>query len=239
MTGRIVQRSVDAVTLREENSLAELRDLGVTRPEIIVASDPALSLPPAPAGETDRLMRRLGLEPDGRYLCLTLRRWPGIQDKLELFAAAADYAWEKYGLEPVLLSVNPIQDDRTTERIRERIHAPCRLVREPLDTAAMVGLIGRMQAVLAMRLHVLIFAASRAVPLAAVSYDPKVAAFLDYLAQTNYVDYDALTDKAQLFALVDAAATADRETLRRATERIMEIERRNMETARRLLEREA
>ena len=239
LTGRIVQQCVDAVTLREENSLAELRDLGVTKPEITVASDPALSLPAAPAGETDRLMRRLGLEPDGRYLCLTLRRWPGIQDKLELFAAAADYAWEKYGLQPVLLSVNPIQDDRTTERIRERIHAPCQLVREPLDTAAMVGLIGRMQAVLAMRLHVLIFAASRAVPLAAVSYDPKVAAFLDYLAQTNYVDYDALTDKAQLFALVDAAATADRETLRRATERIMEIERRNMETARRLLEREA
>lgn len=239
LTGRIVQQCVDAVTLREENSLAELRDLGVTKPEITVASDPALSLPAAPAGETDRLMRRLGLEPDGRYLCLTLRHWPGIQDKLELFAAAADYAWEKYGLQPVLLSVNPVQDDRTTERIRERIHAPCLLVREPLDTAGMVGLIGRMRAVLAMRLHVLIFAASRAVPLAAVSYDPKVAAFLDYLAQTNYVDYDALTDKEQLFALIDAAATADRETLRSATERIMEIERRNMETARRLLEREA
>ena len=96
-----------------------------------------------------------------------------------------------------------------------------------------------MRAVLAMRLHVLIFAASRAVPLAAVSYDPKVASFLDYLSQTNYVNYDALTDKAQLYALIDAAATADRETLRLATERIMEIERRNMETARRLLEREA
>ena len=102
----------------------------------------------------------------------------------------------------------------------------------------MVGLIGRMHAVLAMRLHVLIFAASRGVPLAAVSYDPKVASFLDYLSQTNYLDYDALTDREQLYALVDAAATADREALRRATAHIMEIESRNAETAERLLERE-
>ena len=89
-----------------------------------------------------------------------------------------------------------------------------------------------------MRLHVLIFAASRGVPLAAVSYDPKVASFLDYLSQTNYLDYDALTDREQLYALVDAAATADREALRRATAHIMEIESRNAETAGRLLERE-
>ena len=238
-TGRVVQRCVDAITLREENSLEELRALGVTKPEITVASDPALSLPPAPAGETDRLMRRLGLDPAGRYLCLTLRRWPGVQDKLDLFAAAADYAWETYGLQPVLLSVNPIQDDRTTEQAGERIHAPCVLVQEPLDTAEVAGLIGRMSAVLAMRLHVLIFAASRAVPLAAVSYDPKVASFLDYLSQTNYVDYAALTEKEQLFALVDAAATADRTQLQAATEHIMEIESRNAETARRLLQREA
>ena len=238
LTGRVVQRCVDAVTLREENSLEELHSLGVTKPEIIVASDPALSLPPAPEAQTDRLMKRLGIDPEKSYFCLSLRRWPGIQDKLDLFAAAADYAWETYGLQTLLLSVNPIQDDRDTERIRARIHAPCTLVHAPSDTAEMVGLIGRMHAVLAMRLHVLIFAASRGVPLAAVSYDPKVASFLDYLSQTNYLDYDALTDREQLYALVDAAATADREALRRATAHIMEIESRNAETARRLLERE-
>ncbi len=238
LTGRVVQRCVDAITLREKNSLEELRSLGVTRPEITVASDPALSLTPAPESDTERLLQRLGIDPAGRYLCLSLRRWPGIQDRLALFAAAADYAWETYGLQPLLLSVNPLQDDRTMEHLRERINAPAILVHEPLDTAEVVGLIGRMQAVLAMRLHVLIFAASRSVPLAAVSYDPKVASFLDYLSQTNYVDYSALTSAQQLFALIDAAAAADRETLRRATARIMEIESQNTAVARRLLERE-
>ena len=235
-TGYVVEHFVDAVTLREENSLEELRSLGVTRPEIAVASDPALSLPGPDEAETLRLMEKLGIDPAGEYLCISLRRWPGMQDKLPIFAAAADYAWERHGLTPLLLSVNPVQDDRTAERLRALIKAPCLLVREMQDTAQVVGLIGRMRAVLAMRLHVLVFAASRGVALAAVSYDPKVASFLDYLSQTNYVDYGALDSKEQLFALVDAAAAADREALRRETARIMEIESRNVRAARRLLE---
>ena len=237
LAGRTVQRCVDAVTLREENSLDELRSLGVTAPEITVASDPALSLAPAGDAAVDRLMRRLGLDPDGRYLCFSLRRWSGVGDKLALFAAAADYAWETYGLRPLLLSVNQLQDEQTTARFHALVRAPCALVQQSMETEEMVGLIGRMTAVLAMRLHVLIFAASRGVPLAAVSYDPKVASFLDYLSQTNYVDYDALETPEQLFALVDAAVQTDRETLRASTERIRAIERRNPETARRLLGR--
>ena len=237
LAGRTVQRSVDAVTLREENSLRELQGLGVTAPEVLVASDPALSLRAVPDAELDRLMRRLGLDPAGRYLCFSLRRWTGMKERLELFAAAADYAWETYGLQPLLLSVNPLQDEKTTERFRACVHAPCALVVEPMETAEMVGFIGRMSAVLAMRLHVLIFAASQSVPLAAVSYDPKVASFLDYLSQTNYIEYEALETKEQLFALIDAAARADREALRASTERIREIENRNPKTARKLLGR--
>ena len=123
-----------------------------------------------------------------------------------------------------------------TGRFYEQVHAPCALVQESMETAEMVGLIGRMTAVLAMRLHVLIFAASRGVPLAAVSYDPKVASFLDYLSQRNYVEYEALASPEQLYVLIDAAMRMDRAALDDATERIRAIESRNPETARRLLQ---
>ena len=46
-----------------------------------------------------------------------------------------------------------------------------------------IGALSRMQAVVSMRLHALIFAAGQGIPLAGVVYDPKVSAFLRYIGQ--------------------------------------------------------
>lgn len=48
-TRKTLNSCVDAITLREPDSIEELRRFGVTQPEIILASDPALTLPAAPA----------------------------------------------------------------------------------------------------------------------------------------------------------------------------------------------
>lgn len=236
LAGSVIEKNVDAITLREENSLAELRDMGVHTPSIAVASDPALFLPPAGEPELDALWQRLGLEKDRCYFCLCVRRWHGMQEKLPIFAAAARHAREKFGLTPLLLSVNRQQDDQLAARLREMIGGDCALVTGELATGETVGLISRMQLMLAMRLHALVFAASQSVPLVGVAYDPKVASFLDYISQTNYIDLTALTAPEQLTALIDAAMDTDRGALRASTARIMEIERRSADTARRLLE---
>ena len=235
---RVINRWVDAITLRGSASLDTLRELGVTRPEIEVASDPALFLRSDPETEIDRAMVQMGLEPHGTYFGFCVRRWPGMEEKAPYFAAAAEYAYEKYGMQPVLLTVNSDQDEPITEQVRGLIRVPCAVAAGHIPLETMIGVIGRMRGVVAMRLHALIFAASRSVPVAAVSYDPKVASFLDDLSQSNYVDYADLRGPEQLFALVDAAACADREALRLATGRIMEMESRNAETAQRLLESE-
>lgn len=236
LAGAVMDRYVDAITLREENSLRELRSFGVTRPEAIVASDPALSIPPAPPEEIDEAMKKAGLEPGGRYLCLCLRRWPGFEAKAELFARAADYAYERHGLVPVLLSVNHRQDGWASGLAESFMRSPHFTVPDPMPTPLASGFISRMSLVLSMRLHGLIFAAGNAVPLAGVSYDPKVASFLDYIHQDNYVDFDALERPEQLYDLVDAAVAADAQALRDNTRRIMEIENLNTRAARRLLE---
>ena len=236
LTRRVIDRSVDANTLRGSRSRETLTEFGVTKPEILVTSDPALFLKSAPEAEIDRAMAQLGLEPRGSYFGLCVRRWPGMEEKALLFAAAADYAYEKYGMRPVLLTVNSDQDEPITQQVRGLIHAPCAVASGQFPLEIMIGVIGRMQGVVAMRLHALIFAASQAVPLAAVSYDPKVASFLEDLSQSNCLDYAQLDSAEQLYALVDAAACADREALRAGAKRIMVLESGNVETARRLLE---
>ena len=49
---KVLERSVDTITLREEDSMAELQQFGVKKPEILLSSDPALVLTPAPEEET-------------------------------------------------------------------------------------------------------------------------------------------------------------------------------------------
>ena len=234
ITAGVLNRCVDAITLREDNSREELADYGVTAPEIIIASDPAVTLPKAEGDAVDRQMRALGLDPAGRYLCFCLRTWPGFEQRADCFAAAAAYAYERYGLTAVFLSANTRGDSTAADMAVKTLRTPHMIVDEPMSTDLIIGILARMQAVVSIRLHGLIFAASQSVPIAGVVYDPKVSAFLDYIGQTNYLPLDTLTEDG-LCALVDTALSMDREALRQATERLRSIEQRNTDTARRLL----
>lgn len=232
-SAKILNRYVDAITLREEHSLRELESFGVTGPEIEVASDPALFITPAPEREIDTLMERYGLEKDGKYICFCLRNWQGYGEKARIFGRAAAYAMARHGLRPVFLSVNFRQDGSASTLAAAGVEDAV-IIDEVMSTSMTVGLISRMSAVVSMRLHALIFAASQSVPVAGISYDPKVRAFLDYIGQDNCEGFDSVTEE-RLCAMIDAAAAADPEALREATERIKAIESRNRAAAQRLL----
>ena len=102
-----------------------------------------------------------------------------------------------------------------------------------------IGVLSRMTTVVSMRLHGLIFAAGQGVPLIGVAYDPKVTAFLDYVEQTNYMQFEAVNEE-DLSDQIDAAvALAGRgEELRRRTELLNRQEDNNRATAARLLGKE-
>lgn len=238
LAGRIINRYVDAITLREDQSLETLRALGVTKPEITVAAEPALALAGASEPEVDALYARFGLSASERYFCLCVRHWPGMEQKHALFAAAAQYARERYGLTPLLLCLNPKQDEGDAAAIRALLPEEPPLVIASMEAPELIGLLGRMEAVMAMRLHALIFAASRAVPLMGVSYDPKVASFFEYIEQPNYVEFSALHAPEQLCALIDTAMAADRDVLRAQIAALRARADRSRLVAQKLLEEE-
>ena len=87
-----------------------------------------------------------------------------------------------------------------------------------------------------MRRHALVFSAGQGVPLVGVVYDPKISSFLSYIGQDLYTDLDQLTLdglKAHLDAAV--ARIGDEAFLAGGVERLREVERRNRDTAGRLL----
>ena len=235
---KVLQKSVDAITLRDTHSREELEDMGVTNPEIILSADPTVILPAAPEQVVDGILESQGIDPKGRYIGFALRPWPGFEEKAALFGAAADYAYEKYGLTPVFLPIERRLDVGAARLAAQHMKAPHYILPETGSSDHTLGLFARMQVVVSMRLHALVFAAGQGVPLVGVVYDQKISSFLSYIGQDLYTDLDAVTVEA-LRAHIDAACgrIGDEAFLSGGVNRLRQVEQRNSETARALLER--
>ena len=239
LAARIINRYVDVITLREPDSLEVLRQFGIDKPEILLAADPVLRLQCASAFQIDHFFEQQGLDTDGQYIAFVLRRWRGFEPHVRAFAAAAYHAYDRYGLTPVFLCINPRADLDVTRMVIDRLTVPYHLIDKPISAALSIGVLSRMQAVVSMRLHGLVFAAGQGVPLAGVSYDPKVSAFLDYIEQDNYVSLEQ-ADAKTMCAMIDRAMSmsGQKDELRRRTELLYAREDNNQIAAARLLGRE-
>ena len=236
LAASVLNASVDVITLREPDSLKELQSMGVTKPEILLTADPALTLPAASEDEIDSVLLRAGIPPHGKYLCFALRNWKGFEDKAPLFAQAAKYAYETYSLMPVFAAVEKHLDPVAGRLAAAGLDIPHYFLDDAGSAGTIIGALSRMQAVVSMRLHALIFAAGQGIPLAGVVYDPKVSAFLRYIGQENFLDLDALTADA-LKAMIDRMVSSpiSPEEQAAAVQKLRQIEQVNVDTARRLL----
>ena len=237
LAAKVLNQYVDVITLREPDSLAELRAMGVTVPETVLTADPALTLHRAVDDATDSVLLRAGIPAHGRYICFALRKWKGFEEKAPLFAQAARYAYETYGLTPVFVAVEKHQDPGANQLAARGLDIPHYFLDDAGGAGTIIGALSRMEAVVSMRLHALIFAAGQGIPLAGVVYDPKVSAFLRYIGQDLFTDLEALTEE-NLRAMIDQAVarSAHPETQEAAVKRLREMEQKNVEVARRLLE---
>ena len=236
LAASVLNASVDVITLREPDSLKELQSMGVTKPEILLTADPALTLPAASEDEIDSVLLRAGIPPHGKYLCFALRNWKGFEDKAPLFAQAAKYAYETYGLTPVFAAVEKHLDPVAGRLAAAGLDIPHYFLDDAGSAGTIIGALSRMQAVVSMRLHALIFAAGQGIPLAGVVYDPKVSAFLRYIGQENFLNLNALTADA-LKAMIDRMVSSpiSPEEQAAAVQKLRQIEQVNVDTARRLL----
>ena len=104
------------------------------------------------------------------------------------------------------------------------------------DASTIIGALSRMEAVISMRLHALIFSAGHGIPLAGVVYDPKVSAFLRYIGQETFVDLQDLTEE-NLYAMVDKIVSrrGNPEDQAQTVEHLRALEQQNVSAAKRLL----
>lgn len=167
-------RGASAITVRDPDSVELALRLGVPSIDVQLAADPALLLEAQVSERVEEVMARL---PEGRPLVgLAVRRWPGTEAAAMAMAEVGRMAQERWGAAVVVLPFQRPEDLGVSEGLAEAVRESV-FVLDALQPAELLAIIGRLDLLVAMRLHALIFATSQRVPAVGVSYDPKVASF--------------------------------------------------------------
>ncbi|HZT42923.1 MAG TPA: polysaccharide pyruvyl transferase CsaB [Chthonomonadaceae bacterium] len=177
-----------AITVRDEPSARLLAAIGVKRPPIEVTADPAFALSPSSSEEIESLFQREGLPDDAPLLGVALRPWGSAGEvSNEAGARLLKELQRQCSAQIVLLPMQVPGDVAFAESIARQTGSPDAfpIMRNAYSPATLLGLVGRLQGIVAMRLHALIFAARMAVPPFALSYDPKVDNLMDRLGLSD------------------------------------------------------
>lgn len=169
----------DGVTLRDQDSLKELKSMGVKRTDIQVTADPAFTL--RGDGRGREWLEAQGIPTDKPMLGISLRRVPGIDDQLPEFAALCDRLVREQGRTLVFFIMQEPSDRLLSQRVMDLMTETAYLAGASMEPGTMLSMLRCMDALVSMRLHTIIFAAREHVPSVGCVYDPKVTAFLEML----------------------------------------------------------
>lgn len=228
--GAVLNRT-DLITVRDADSVTLLKTLGVRRPPVHLAADPAFVMVSDPAGADD-LLRTL-CQDDAPLIGVSLRPWPAAGEGLQEAVSGIRMASSEIGARVLVI---PMQPERDRIVWPELIKGES-IVPRPPGAAVIRGLVGRCVLVIGMRLHSLIFAASEAVPFAALSYDPKVSSFAA-TAGAPSIDIRDLKSGQLASTIVELwqGRDATRERLLDWREEMLRLATKSGELARQLLE---
>lgn len=231
---KIVDKYVDAITLRDPISLEFFKKHNIKNPSIRVSGDPVLNLPRKSDMDAKLFLSKNGIDPDGNYICISLRPWDGFGDKKRTVSTALRLCREKYGLTPIFMPMNYEMDVSSCMQVAAESGVPYSILPRSDDVELDLALVHQMRAVVSMRLHSLLYAVSSGVPAVGISYDPKVFSCSQYLGFRS-IDFDGLTVELLMQAIDEALADGSTEKVERRLEDVRRAERLNIETAQRLL----
>lgn len=198
---RLAFNRASAIYVRDEESYALLREIGVKTP-IQVAPDPVLGID-AEVVDTEKghaELCRLGYNEARPLALLALRDWGG-RNLVNEFAALGDYLCEQ-GYSVGLLAMHHDQDETIARAVDAHMQGGSFVIAKAYDTPALFSLFNNAGIVVGMRLHALIIGAALDKRVMAISYDPKVDSFMKMIHNPHCVALDNVTEKV----LVDTAA---------------------------------
>ena len=232
---REVAEHMDFITVRDEESLHILRDIGVENPRILLAADAALQVAPSPPARVEAILQNLGLSREDDILAVNINQYldtwarpkrepMGKARFLSVLAEALDAVAGETGA-AVLLLATQHHDVPITRELMARL-SRARKVALADNTAYshydLKGLLGACAMLFAMQLHASILGASALSPTLGLAYQPKVEFFYNRLGlpecSLRFDDFSADGVRAHL-----RKGWADRARIRTVLERCVPV----------------
>lgn len=182
---KAVVNQVDVITLREELSYKEIQNLNIEKPRVFLTADPAVTIEAEVKEEIDEIFAKENINPNEKLIGFSVRKWSDYEKYQTVIARVADYVYENYGAKPLFIPMHYPSDLLIIDNIVAKMKNKCYVIRNKYSVPQMLGIIGRTQLLIGMRLHALIFAASRKVPLVGLVYETKVEGFMKYINQPS------------------------------------------------------
>lgn len=181
---RLVINTVDVITLREKLSEADLRSIGVSNPNVTVTADAAFKLKSISDEKAEELLINEGFEDRGNLrIGVSVRAWSKAkfgEDYISKLAKACDNIADT-GKEIIFIPMQFPSDIAVSKKVASMMKNKSYVLTKRYTPAEMLGIVGRVDAMVSMRLHTLIFAAVKNIPMIGIIYDPKIEYYLKEL----------------------------------------------------------
>jgi len=177
---KLVCGRVDLITVRDDGSYEELKEMGLPKNKILVTADAVFALRTDKKELGREILRKNGLAEDKPIIGIAVRQWTGEKRFKQVFADAVSELREQYNAQIVFLPLQFPADTVIAQEISLLLDNKNDIIilKEGFTTEEYVSIVGNLDLLIGMRLHALVFAALEGVPFLAVSYDPKVDRFV-------------------------------------------------------------
>lgn len=179
-----VFRKCTYISVRDEQSRELLLSMGLEQKKIEVVPDPVmgLSLPE----DTDATTQSSQLSDSLPVIGISVRFWEQDRRELEALAQGLIKANREVPLHLRFLPFHTPSDNEASRYVMDKLKGSITehggqvsICEDAIHPQHMLREVGQCDVLIGMRLHSLIYAAGRRVPLIGISYDPKIDHFLD------------------------------------------------------------
>lgn len=181
---RKVLDKVSMITVRDERSKSELKDIGIAEHvPIQVTADAVLAMHPVDIELGKRLLSDYHISGVKPRIGVSVRVWKKERAYRKELAQALDRLQDELDTDIVFIPMQYPSDAEEAQAVADLMEHQPIVLKKQYTTTELLALCGYMDVLIGVRLHALVFASLMMKPVVGISYDPKILNFLHMIGE--------------------------------------------------------